>query len=303
MLAVISVASYSFSYGDSLQVYLKNAGGAFVSNQYAKALELYLGALRFDSLNVDALKNVGVLYGMKPDYPKSLAYLRKAQEQAPNDAAIYNSLGITYLSVGDSVLALESYRKAVKLKGDKVDFLRNLSTLLVSLRKNSEAREYLTKILSLDSLDAESYYLMGNITAAENNYLDAEKNHDKAISLMPGNLRYLLNQAMTKSKLKKYEEAETIYRKIIAIQPTHFDARMRLGVLYIRSEKYPEALVQFEESAKIKPTSDEAQIFLGATYAYNNMPEKAQQVYDSLMVRNPDAAKKMINLVNPEEKQ
>jgi len=93
---------------DSLDVYLKKGGAAFANNDYPKSLEFFHKALEFDSLNVNALHNLGVLYSMKQDHHMSLGYLRMAVAQDSTDPDIFNSLGITYSNLSDTSKASAS---------------------------------------------------------------------------------------------------------------------------------------------------------------------------------------------------
>lgn len=285
---------------DSLGVYLKKAGGAFGANDYPRALELFHRALDFDSLNVNALRNLGVLYSMKKDYARSLEYLKKALAQDSTDPEIFNSLGITYSSIGDTVKAISNYRRAVSMDGTNLDFLHNLGSICLTSGRHDEARKALEKMIELDTTDTEAHFLLGNIYLTRKDYVKAEQFFDIAAERSPKQPRYLYYQAQAKDRLKKRDEAEVIYKKALELYPDYFEAHQRLGVLYVIQEKFPEALVQFREAARIRPGDIDTQVFLGAALMYNNMPEEAEKVYDSLVVRNPEAAQKMLNLIQPE---
>lgn len=289
----------SASDSDSLDSYLKNAGSAFARNEYPLALELYHKALQCDTLNVNALHNLGVLYSMRKEHAKSLVYFKRALALDSTDAELFNSAGISYLNLGDTSRALTSYRRAVALEGDKLDFLHNLGSLCVTSGKHREAQKVLSKMIELDSTDTEAHFLMGNICMGRQDYAGAEKYLDVAAERAPDRPRYLYYQASIKDRLKKRDIAEKIYLKAIELYPDYFEAHQRLGVMYVVMQKFPEALEHFKEAARIRPEDDDTQVFLGAVYMYNNMPEEAEKVYDSLVVRNPQAAQKMINLIGP----
>ncbi|MEW5924029.1 MAG: tetratricopeptide repeat protein [Candidatus Zixiibacteriota bacterium] len=285
---------------DSLSVYLKKGGAAFGANDYPKALEFFHRALDFDSINVNALRNLGVLYSMKKDYAKSLEYLKKALAHDTTDPEIYNSLGISYSSIGDTVKAVSYYRRAVSMDANNLDFLHNLGSICVASGKHDEARKILAKMITLDTADTEAHFLMGNIFLSRKDYAGAEKFFDVAAGRAPKQPRYLYYQGLVKDRLRKQDDAEAIYKKALEYYPDYFEVHQRLGVLYIMQEKFAEALAQFREAARIKPDDIDTQVFLGAALVYNNMPDEAEIIYDSLAVRNPEAARKMLNLIQPE---
>ena len=285
---------------DSLSVYLKKGGAAFGANEYPKALEYFHRALDFDSVNVNALRNLGVLYSMKKDHAKSLEYLKKALAHDTADPEIYNSLGITYSNIGDTAKAIGYYRRAVAMDDNNLDFLHNLGSICLAAGKHDEARKILEKMIVLDTTDTEAHFLMGNMFLSRKDYARAERFFDVAAERAPKQPRYLYYRGLVKDRLRKQADAEASYKKALEYFPDYFEVHQRLGILYVVQEKFPEALAQFREAARIKPNDIDTQVFLGATLVYNNMPDEAEKIYDSLAVRSPEAAQRLLNLIQPE---
>jgi len=80
-------------------------------NNVEKALEFLLIAYSINPQNAAVCKDLGVAYGLKPDYERSLEFLLKARELDPNDAKNLVNIGITYRRMGkpskaDSVFRL-----------------------------------------------------------------------------------------------------------------------------------------------------------------------------------------------------
>jgi tetratricopeptide (TPR) repeat protein len=298
IIVIIFIASPAFcQISDSVHFYLEKGGKAFAKDQFPEALQYYSDALRLDSLNLNALRNLGVLYSLKKDHQKSLEYLLKAERLDSTDAGIYNSLGVTYSNLSDTANAMKNYRRAVALKPDKMEYVRNLAALLIGENELNEAQSMIAKALENDTTDAEAYYMLGKILIAKKDYQGAEQYLEKMVSLKPWELKYLFLQAFNKEKLHKVDEAQSIYERIVTLEPKHFDARERLGVLYITMKRYPDALAQFEEAAKIRPTDLDVQLMLGAAYYFNAKPDESQEIYKMLKEKDPDRAEQMIKLI------
>ncbi len=297
ILLLVIIFSARSALCDSLHVYLEEAGKAFARDDFPAALQHYHDVLRFDSLNLNAIRNLGVLYSLKKDHQKSLEYLLKAEQLDSSDAGIYNSLGVTYTNLGDTTNALKNYHRAVTINPDKMEYVRNLGSLLIAEGNLNEAQSMIIKALANDTADAEAYYMLGKITIAKKDYQGAEEYLEKTVDLKPWELKYLFLQAFVKEKLKKIDEAEAIYKRILTLQPAHFDARERLGVLYILMERYADALLQFEEAAKLRPKDLNVQMLLGAAYYFNAKPDESREIYESLKVKDSALAEKMIGLI------
>ena len=88
---------------------------------YDKALAIYSDLYKRFPDESNSSYNLGVVYFMKKDYPRALDYFLQAIKTDNNpDAYLY--AGITYQRMGKKALALDYYRKRVRLKSGEDDF-------------------------------------------------------------------------------------------------------------------------------------------------------------------------------------
>jgi tetratricopeptide (TPR) repeat protein len=80
--------------------------------------------------------------------------------------------------------------------------------------------EVQTKIIELNSNDADAYYNRGCSYALKLQYDLAIADFNKAIELNPGNSNFYLDKADSYVKMKKYKEAIDTYYKLVATIPT-----------------------------------------------------------------------------------
>jgi Flp pilus assembly protein TadD len=292
----------SSGYADSVDVCLQRAGTFLTQSNRDSAIFLYQTALRLDSNNVEALRNIGVIYALDRKYSQAIDILKKAAIQDSTNADTYSNLGLCYASLGDTNMALNNYRRAFKYGPDKATYVKNICSILLPARRFSEASAYLNQILKTDTVDAELYYLFGNVLINSGDLNGAEKNLERAVNLKTNSDKYLYMLGYVKHRNDKYKEAEELYRKSIAIKSEFYDVHQNLGLLLMTDRKYPEALTEFKEAVRLKPSSLEARIALGIAYAYNDMPDEAEATYYYLDSISPESAQKLKEMLNPETK-
>lgn len=87
-------------------------------NNLDKALEYYSRATTFKDVDAGTYQDMGIVYGMRKDYPKALEMNQKALElvkDTPTKAKIYMNLGITAQEMGDADKAKRYFEQAFAL--------------------------------------------------------------------------------------------------------------------------------------------------------------------------------------------
>ena len=85
-------------------------------NDYPKA-EFYLSkAIEYGDRSKGVYHNLGIVYALSGKYEQSIQSFRTALELSPNDPAVLNDLGLTYLNAGNEVEGRKLLNKAERLK-------------------------------------------------------------------------------------------------------------------------------------------------------------------------------------------
>ena len=102
--------------------------------------------------SADIYKGLGEAYSRKtpPDPTKSLEYLEKAVQLAPNDPIINHNLGIFYGNLNNLPKALTYFQKATELAPNNVEFLSNTARTLETLGRVQEAQALYARIQQLN---------------------------------------------------------------------------------------------------------------------------------------------------------
>ena len=80
------------------------------------------------------------------------------------------------------------------------------------------------------------------------------------------NANYLVINAVTAIKNKKYIEAKNLLEKAVSIQPEMFEANHNLAILNLQLGNLDSSILYFEKSKKIKPKLPQVYFNLGLAY-------------------------------------
>ncbi|NIO17065.1 MAG: tetratricopeptide repeat protein [Deltaproteobacteria bacterium] len=80
-------------------------------------------------------------------------------------------------------------------------------------------------------------------------------------------------------------------------EPKSIETFIDIAKFYFINKKYREALEKFEHCLSIDPGNEEVLLSIGLIHEVNNEIEKAKNVYQAILKKNPDnkAAKEKIN--------
>ncbi|TWT73181.1 tetratricopeptide repeat protein [Allorhodopirellula solitaria] len=109
----------------------------------SKAMESYAKALESDPENGPALTSIARLHFRESRYPESAEYFQKAISQNPQDAALYNDLGLTLSKLEQHELAAQTLQRALELAPGTSRYANNLASVHFESGKTDQALEVL----------------------------------------------------------------------------------------------------------------------------------------------------------------
>lgn len=139
---------------------------------------------------------------------------------------------------------------------------------------------YMDKTAELRKIKGAITALQDGSTAMQKkNYLEAEQQFDKALSIAPNDYAALVMTAKCKLALDKNEEAERLSLKAGRIYPQEAQARFVSGMTSIITRKYDQAYMQFTEYNKMLPGNPEIGFFRGLSLEGMQRKKEAAQLY------------------------
>ena len=195
-----------------------------------------------DKKKADAARNLGEAHLREGNLPVALRELIKAQKLNPNDAVVYNDLGLVYMAKERPDVAVEEFRKALKLNPDYSLAKNNLGSAYLVLKEWDKAIPVLEDVTG-DLLYATPHFPLANLGWAYYNKGD-------------------------------YGKAEKYLTEALDLEPEFLVAKVNLGRTYLATGRLHEALNLFEEAAKTNPRDPALLYEMGKTYRllgnYNN---------------------------------
>lgn len=149
------------------------------------------------SANVRALR--GLYWSRKENYPQMLSEYLLAAEFEPENPRWQASIGEAYSKLGELVLALEAYRRAVELAPDEPDYWRLLAIFCAEngVQVEDIGLPAAQQALSLSPDDPLVLDALGFAYLSSGRYANAEQTLLQAIELMPDNFSAHIHLAMT----------------------------------------------------------------------------------------------------------
>ncbi len=253
-----------------------------ISNNYAKAIELYNKSLDIEPYNHLAWSMLAIMYEKANKPNKALEAYDFAIGLNPNDLnAIENKalllfnlnryedakeLYLHYISIrpdyapplylyaeccenlDDFNTAKNYYQMGLENNGDEIQGYQGLSRCSAKLEDLESALDYAQKALEIDSADFFTLLLMGQIY----NNLEVENN---------------------------YEIALHYYFRAQHEEPDNVEVNIHIGNIYIMHSQYKDATPFYESAYNIDPTHPTVPTFLSVCYYAENQIEKFNEIF------------------------
>jgi len=188
---------------------------------------------------------------------------------------------------GLNLLGVERYEEAefhflesLNLIPDRISTLINLSATQIKLKKFSDAKNYLEKVIELDQNCAEAFLNLGNIHKEQNQFILALELFEVAIKINPNYPEALSNKGLALHELKRYDESLAFYDKAISLKPDYHEAWSNRGVTLSKLGRYDEALASYDKAISFKPDYHEAWSNKGTALHEIKQYEEALASYD-----------------------
>lgn len=121
-------------------------------------------------------------------YATSMDELTQQLAASPDDPVLHNDLGVLYYKPGDKENALTSFKKAVRLAPNELNYHKNLAEFyMMEEGRAEEAMKIYVEVLSLNPQDVEALNATGLICATLGKTSDARYFYDRVLEIEPWN--------------------------------------------------------------------------------------------------------------------
>ena len=178
------------------------------------------------------LSAVAGFYLLKGDYINAIQSVRKILIQDQADVDALKNLGMIYFKKNDAGLASMVTTNSYNLKPDDSGIANNRGVLYSSQNDDSLAMLYFSRAIANDPKNKSANFKVGSIAMK---YGDAETAYERfsvVLSQDPDNLNARIGLAMALRGLGRFEDAEKEYMNVLQKDPNNAIATFDLAVLH-----------------------------------------------------------------------
>ncbi|MBZ0198629.1 MAG: tetratricopeptide repeat protein [Ignavibacteriaceae bacterium] len=299
--------------------------------KYKEATAAY--KLTIDKLpgNFDALNNLGLVYLAVKNYDDAEKYFLLALQQSPSSPKVFNNIGNLYYDIEEFVKAEEyyqlaskedptnrdyklnlalschnggNYKKALRLYkslleavADDIKILNNISSLYITIIEYSKAREYLFRILKIDSKNTTALFNLAKTYEFEEQYDEAINLYDKYSGTPEKEISARTNSAAIYLIIDDRKTAESILRTLFKTEEEIIINLSAICLLAMNQGNFKKARVIFEYILSVNNNLPEVHYNYSHLLFLEEKIEEAQLEYEWRKKRK-DYAKR--NFTKPE---
>ncbi|MEW6733597.1 MAG: tetratricopeptide repeat protein [Acidobacteriota bacterium] len=189
---------------------------------------------------------------------KLLALLKKS----PQDAKLYNDLGVVRFYLGKLTEAEIAFKRAIELDAKAVDARANLSFCYFQTNRDAAGEDMLRAALMLDPNNFLANYFTGLFYFNRNQPVRAEIYLKRAAELQPQHIEARLDLIKLYRIQKNDTEAERQLDELLLIAAKDTRVRYSRAVLYAETARYREAIREFENVLLLDSSLDEVKFEL-----------------------------------------
>ena len=216
------------------------------------ARSAYELALKLSPRRIDALSNLGLVYGGLRQYDRAVRTLETAREIDPRQTTVLFNLGLAYLQAGQNDSARRTLGLLTGLPGSNYLARHYLGVSLLKLNRIPEGIVELEAVASAHPEDLEAVYTLASACITS-------KQLDKARQLV-------------ETVISRHDTAE---------------AHLIAGSFLMAAQDYRQAVVELRRAQELNPALPELGASLGGAYAMTGSREMAMQLFEEHLRAHP----------------
>jgi membrane associated rhomboid family serine protease/tetratricopeptide (TPR) repeat protein len=114
----------------------------------------------------------------------------------------------------------------------------------------------------------------------------ATANHYRTIQSMDR----LLAEGEQFESAQQYDLEFRSFQQALSLAPREEQPHEEMGTYYLTQKKYDQAIQEFQEASRLTEGDDHSRLELGLAYQLKGDPQKAQQIFEAVLGKNPKTA-------------
>jgi tetratricopeptide (TPR) repeat protein len=265
-----------------------------------------------------------------PALQQSIATVRKALAESPDDRFLYESLGTLLSKTEDLAGACEAWQQVSHLLPHYVQAYCQTGLLLVLQKRYDEAVQSFNLALRLEPDSFTAIEGLANTLAHQGKNQEAVALYDKVLRIKPNYSPTHISLGLALKALGRTQEAEAQFRqatqspvntaasfqslgkvcfdqgwmeeavanftKALRLDPTDAAIHVNLGMALASLRRYPEAQKHYAEAVRLNPTLAEAHFRLGFELGRQGKDAEALSHFAEALRLKPDLKEARVNL-------
>lgn len=228
-------------------------------------------------------------------YAQAVVALQSELATHPDSAEAHAMLAYALFRQDKPADSLHQYTLAAQLRTPTSADLKWVALDYVLLNDYTDADKWMAQSVARDPSDEDAWYALGRIRYTENHFQQAKLCFERALSLVPHDVRAENNLGLTYEALYQLKDAAAAYRQAVAWQqgsayPSE-QPLLNLGILLTNEGHLGQAVPLLKHAASIAPRNPKVHKELArAEYLQGNFPAAAADLETALAASPNDAS-------------
>jgi len=207
----------------------------------------------------------GVFHAQRKEYGDALRALDQAIQLDSEIAAAHSNRGRVLLTLGSEKAseALKSFDRALKLKPDEIDTLRDKALALRALGRTEDELEIYKRMSELNKEEWSIWLRLGDIQLEVGDFRGAISSYDNSLELkddlVPAYIRRAIALAFDEQIDKALKSAEAATK----LDPDNPEAWLIRGDVNLRAGKHRSAMKSLKKASELDPTDASVENTMG----------------------------------------
>lgn len=226
---------------------IDKAMSLFKERKYKECIDAFSSVLETEPDNADVYNNLGVAYSCLDDFEHAETYYTKAIELDPELAQAYINLSDLYYKAGDLASAIGTLQRGSYELEDNLVIAHLLARVYIDDQRYEDAIVELERVLDGQPENYEAFYDLGHVYFELGDYDSAISCFENVIEKKEDSelLYYALAQAYEGNN--EIDKAISNYLKSIAVNDKFALAYKKVGILFMARNDFEDAIEYFED--------------------------------------------------------
>ena len=269
---------------------------AALARQYAQAgclqeaVALYQQALQHAPEDAGLYNDLGIIRRRQGHLEAAVVCYQEALRRQPQAAASHFNLGNAYQVQGKLAEAVMQYHRGLQLAPAHAEGWCNLGQALASLGSSAEAVIHFQRAIQLQPQCAPAWNNLGQALMAQGRLAEAISVMQQALQRCPSVPEMHNNLGVMLLEQGEVAQAASRFQVALRLQPDYAEAHTNLGNALRQQSRFAEAVTHHYTALRLQPTCAAAYHNLGAVLQAQGDLQAALATYQAALQLSPTSA-------------